>query len=139
MRPGPRRPWAISKPRPRPAIRFAFGKPLLDLGGNRERIAEHRIAIDQARLLTLYAAWRSDTVGALNAMTEISAIKVVAPNLLQRIVDDAVQLYGGAGVSHDVPLTGLFSIARSLRIADGPDQVHLGVIARNEVRKYQSR
>jgi len=117
--------------------RVAFGKPILDLGGNRERIAEHRIAIDQARLLTLYAAWRIDTVGASAAMTEISAIKVVAPNVLQRVVDDAVQLYGGAGVSHDVPLTSLFSIARSLRIADGPDQVHLGVIAKREVAKYR--
>ncbi|HEV7242637.1 MAG TPA: acyl-CoA dehydrogenase family protein [Thermoanaerobaculia bacterium] len=117
--------------------RVAFGKPIIDLGGNRERVAEHRIAIDQARLLTLYAAWRIDTVGAAKAMTEISAIKVVAPNLLQRIVDDAVQMYGGAGVSHDVPLTALFGIARSLRIADGPDQVHLGVIGKREVAKYR--
>ena len=117
--------------------RVAFGKQLLDLGANRERIAQHRIAIDQARLLTLYAAWRIDAVGALNAMTEISAIKVVAPNLLQRIVDDAVQMYGGAGVSHEVPLTALFGIARALRIADGPDQVHLGVIAKREIGKYR--
>ncbi|HEX6086856.1 MAG TPA: acyl-CoA dehydrogenase family protein [Thermoanaerobaculia bacterium] len=117
--------------------RVAFGKPLLDLGGNRERIARHRIDIDQARLLTLYAAWRIDNGGAAKAMTEISAIKVVAPNVLQRVVDDAVQLFGGAGVSQDVPLTSIFSLARSLRIADGPDEVHLGVIARNEVRKYK--
>jgi acyl-CoA dehydrogenase len=117
--------------------RVAFGKPIADLGGNRERIAQHRIAIDQARLLTLYAAWRIDAVGASAAMTEISAIKVVAPNVLQRVVDDAVQMYGGAGVSHEVPLTGLFGIARALRIADGPDQVHLGVIGRREVKKYQ--
>jgi acyl-CoA dehydrogenase len=117
--------------------RVAFGKPLLDLGGNRERVAQHRIAIDQARLLTLYAAWRIDHGGAAKAMTEISAIKVVAPNLLQRVVDDAVQLFGGAGVSQDVPLTSLFSLARALRIADGPDEVHLAVIARNEVRKYK--
>ncbi|MGZ5431584.1 MAG: acyl-CoA dehydrogenase family protein [Thermoanaerobaculia bacterium] len=117
--------------------RVAFGKPIIDLGGNRERIAQHRIAIDQARLLTLYAAWRIDTVGATAAMTEISAIKVVAPNVLQRVVDDAVQMYGGAGVSYDVPLTSLFGIARSLRIADGPDQVHLGVIGRREVRKHR--
>ena len=117
--------------------RIAFGKPLLDLGGNRERIAQHRIAIDQARLLTLYAAWRIDHGGAAKAMTEISAIKVVAPNVLQRVVDDAIQLFGGAGVSQDVPLTSLFSLARALRIADGPDEVHLSVIARNEVRKYK--
>lgn len=117
--------------------RVAFGKPLIDLGGNRERIAQHRIDIEQARLLTLYAAWRIDTVGALQAMTEISAIKVVAPNLLQRVVDDAIQLFGSAGVSHDIPLTSFFAIARALRIADGPDQVHLGLIARLELRKYR--
>jgi len=117
--------------------RVAFGKPILDLGGNRERIAEHRIAIDQARLLTLYAAWRIDHGGALAAMTEISAIKVVAPNVLQRVVDDAIQLFGGAGMAQDLPLTNLFSIARSLRIADGPDAVHLGVIARREIAKYR--
>jgi hypothetical protein len=117
--------------------RVAFGKPLIELGGNRERIAQHRIDIEQARLLTLYAAWRIDNGGALQAMTEISAIKVVAPNLLQRVVDDAIQLFGGAGVSHDVPLTSFFAIARALRIADGPDQVHLGLIARLELRKYR--
>jgi alkylation response protein AidB-like acyl-CoA dehydrogenase len=117
--------------------RIAFGKPLLDLGGNRERIARHRIDIDQARLLTLYAAWRIDNGGAAKAMTEISAIKVVAPNVLQRVVDDAVQLFGGAGVSQDVPLTSIFSLARALRIADGPDEVHLSVIARREIGKYR--
>lgn len=117
--------------------RVAFGKPILDLGGNRERIAQHRIAIDQARLLTMYAAWRIDNGGALAAMTEISAIKVVAPNVLQNVVDDAIQLFGGAGVAQDTPLTSFFSIARSLRIADGPDQVHLGVIARREIKKYR--
>jgi acyl-CoA dehydrogenase len=115
--------------------RSAFGKPLLNLGGNRERIAEARIAIDQARLLTLYAAWKLDDVGALGAMTEISAIKVVAPNVLQRVVDDAIQIHGGAGVSDDTPLTGFFAQARSLRIADGPDEVHKGVIARIELAK----
>ena len=116
--------------------RTAFGKPLLNLGGNRERVARHRIDIDQARLLTLYAAWRIDTVGALMAMTEISAIKVAAPNVLQRVVDDAIQLFGGAGVSADVPLTALFAVARALRIADGPDEVHLGLIARLELKNY---
>ncbi|MBV8519860.1 MAG: acyl-CoA dehydrogenase family protein [Acidobacteria bacterium] len=117
--------------------RVAFGKPLLDLGGNRERIAELRIAIDQARLLTLHAAWRIDTAGAAASMSEISAIKVVAPNVLQRVADEAIQLFGGAGMSHDVPLTTLFAMARALRIADGPDAVHLGVIARHELRKHQ--
>jgi alkylation response protein AidB-like acyl-CoA dehydrogenase len=115
--------------------RTAFGKPLVNLGGNRERIAEHRIAIDQARLLTLYAAWKIDQVGALGATTEISAIKVVAPNVLQNVVDDAIQMHGGAGVSFDTPLTSFFATARSLRLADGPDEVHKGVIARIELAK----
>ena len=119
--------------------RVAFGKPLLDLGGNRERIANARIAIDQARLLTLYAAWKIDTHGVAAAMTEISAIKVVAPNVLQQVVDEAIQMFGGAGVSHDVPLTSLFAIARALRIADGPDAVHRNVIAKIEIAKYRKR
>ncbi len=118
--------------------RTAFGKPLMSLGGNRELIADLRIAIDQARLLTLYAAWRIDQAGALGALTEISAIKIVAPNVLQRVVDEAIQMHGGAGVSRDFPLTALFSMARALRIADGPDAVHRGVIARLELGKYRS-
>ena len=119
--------------------RVAFGKPLIDLGGNRERIAALRIAIDQARLLTLHAAWRIDNGGAAAAMAEISAIKVAVPNMLQRVVDEAIQMYGGAGMSQDVPLTNLFTMARALRIADGPDAVHLALIARLELRKYASR
>ncbi|HLK36736.1 MAG TPA: acyl-CoA dehydrogenase family protein [Polyangiaceae bacterium] len=115
--------------------RTAFGKPLLNLGGNRERLAEARIAIDQARLLTLYAAWKIDEVGSMGAMTEIAAIKVVAPNVLQKIVDDAIQIHGGAGVSRDTPLAALFAMARSLRLADGPDEVHKGIIARIELAK----
>ncbi len=115
--------------------RTAFGKPLLNLGGNRERVADARIAIDQARLLTLYAAWKMDTHGTFGAMTEISAIKVVAPNVLQQVVDMAIQIHGGAGVSHDTPLTSFFIQARSLRLADGPDEVHKGVIARIELAK----
>jgi acyl-CoA dehydrogenase len=115
--------------------RVAFGKPLVNLGGNRERIAEARIAIDQARLLTLYAAWKLDQVGALAAMTEISAIKVVAPNVLQAVVDQAIQLHGAAGLAEDTPLAGFFAQARALRIADGPDEVHKGVIARIELDK----
>ncbi len=115
--------------------RTAFGKPLLNLGGNRERVAEARIAIDQARLLTLYAAWKIDTVGVFAAMSEISAIKVVAPQVLQDVVDNAIQLHGGAGVSQDTPLAGFFTQARSLRIADGPDEVHKGLIARIELGK----
>lgn len=122
----------------RGASRVAFGKPLILLDGNRERIADLRMAIDQARLLTLYAAWKIDQVGALAALTEISAIKVIAPSVLQRTVDEAMQMHGGAGVSHDTPLTGLYSMARSLRLADGPDQVHKALIAKVELKRYAS-
>lgn len=115
--------------------RVAFGKPLLNLGGNRERIADARIAIDQCRLLTLYAAWKMDKVGALAAMTEISTIKVAAPLMLQSVVDMAMQLHGAGGVSRDFALSGFFSQARMLRLADGPDEVHRGVIARIELAK----
>ena len=117
--------------------RTAFGKPLLNLGGNRERIADARIAIDQARLLTLFAAWRLEQVGPIAALGEISAIKVVAPNVLQQVVDMAIQLHGGAGLSQDTPLAGLFALARVLRIADGPDEVHRGVIARLEMARHR--
>jgi alkylation response protein AidB-like acyl-CoA dehydrogenase len=121
----------------RGTTRTAFGKPLIELGGNRERLAEARIAIDQARLLTHYAAWKLDRVGPHEAMAEISAIKVVAPRVLQRVVDDAIQLHGGAGVCKDLPLTGFFAQARSLRIADGPDEVHLALIARLELARQR--
>lgn len=117
--------------------RIAFGKPLLQLNGNLERVADMRIAIDQARLLTFYAAWKIDQVGAMKALAEISAIKVVAPNVLQQVVDEAIQLFGGAGMSHDTPLTGLFAMARALRIADGPDAVHRTTIAKVELAKYR--
>jgi hypothetical protein len=119
--------------------RVAFGKPILQLGGNLERVADARIAIDQARLLTLYAAWKIDAVGVKQAMTEISAIKVVAPNMLQSVVDQAIQMHGGAGVSNDLPLAGLFAIARALRLADGPDEVHRAMVARVELAKYKQR
>jgi acyl-CoA dehydrogenase len=118
----------------RASTRSAFGRRLIDLGGNRERLADARVAIDQARLLTLHAAWKLDQHGALGAMTEISAIKVVAPTVLQRVVDDAIQLHGGAGVSSaDSPLPGFFAQARALRIADGPDEVHRALIAKAEL------
>ena len=115
--------------------RSAFGKPLLDLGGNRERIADARVKIDQARLLTLYAAYKMDKLGTKAALTEISAIKVVAPTVLQEVVDMAIQLHGGMGVSQDTLLPMFFNQARSLRLADGPDEVHKGMIAKLEVKK----
>jgi alkylation response protein AidB-like acyl-CoA dehydrogenase len=117
--------------------RVAFGKPIIHLGGNREKIADFRMAIDQARLLTLSAAWKIDAVGALAALTEISAIKVIAPNVLQEIIDEAIQMFGAAGVSHDTPLAAMYAYARTLRIADGPDAVHRGMVARLELAKYR--
>ena len=116
--------------------RTAFKKQLINLGGNRERIAEARVAIDQARLLTLQAAWKIDTLGVMSALTDVSAIKVVAPMVLQNVVDFAIQLHGGMGVSHDTPLTAFFNQARAIRLADGPDEVHKGMIARLELMKY---
>ena len=116
--------------------RIAFGKPLAALGGNRDIIANARICIDQARLLTLKAAWMMDTVGVKAAMSEISQIKVVAPTVAQTIIDQAIQMHGGAGVSDDLPLTAMFAYARVLRLADGPDEVHRTLIAKLEVGKY---
>lgn len=117
--------------------RVAFGKPIVHLGGNREKIADFRMAIDQARLLTLSAAWKIDKVGPLAALTEISAIKVIAPNVLQQVIDEAIQMFGAAGVSHDTPLAAMYAYARTLRIADGPDAVHRGMVARLELAKYR--
>jgi alkylation response protein AidB-like acyl-CoA dehydrogenase len=118
--------------------RVAFGRPLAELGGNAERIADARMAIEQARLLTLHAAWRLDQVGAKGAMSEISQIKVVAPSMAQAVIDQAIQIHGGAGLTNDLPLTALFAYARVLRIADGPDEVHRALIARHELRKYRA-
>jgi acyl-CoA dehydrogenase len=117
--------------------RTAFGKPLMMLGGNRERVAEARIAIEQARLLTLQAAWKIDNVGVKNAMVDISAIKVAVPKMLEEVVDMAIQIHGGAGMCNDFPLARLAAGARALRLADGPDEVHKGMVARLELKKYQ--
>jgi acyl-CoA dehydrogenase len=117
--------------------RSAFGKPLVDLGGNRERIADARIAIDQARLLVLDAAWKLDQGGPARALSEVSAIKVAVPLMAQEVIDMAVQLHGGGGMSDDFPLAAAFVNARSLRLADGPDEVHRGTVARIELAKYR--
>jgi alkylation response protein AidB-like acyl-CoA dehydrogenase len=116
--------------------RIAFGKPLLDLGGNRDIIANARINIDMARLLTMKAAWLMDTVGVKNAMSEISQIKVVAPNVAQKVIDDAIQMHGGAGLSNDFPLAAMYAYNRVLRLADGPDEVHRSLIAKLEIKQY---
>ena len=115
--------------------RHAFGKPLLELGGNLERISDARIKIDQARLLTLYAAQKMDSQGTKAALTEISAIKVVAPTMLQEVVDMAIQIYGGMGVCQDTMLPSFFAQARVLRLADGPDEVHKTMIAKLELKR----
>lgn len=119
----------------RAQVRIAFGKPLADQGVVQEAIALSRIEIEQARLLTLKAAAMIDEVGAKGARTEIAAIKVVAPRVACEVVDRAIQVHGGAGVSDDTPLAAMYAGARSLRLADGPDEVHLRDIARMELRR----
>jgi acyl-CoA dehydrogenase len=118
--------------------RTAFGKPLVKLGGNPERIADARIAIDQARLLVQNAAWKLDQGGALNALSEVSQIKVIVPNVAQQVIDMAMQLHGGGGMTDDFPLAAMWTNARALRLADGPDEVHRGLIARIEIGKHRS-
>lgn len=122
----------------RAVSREAFGRPLAKLGGNVDKIANARMAIEQARLLTLKCAWALDTKGITGALQEVSMIKALVPQMLQTIVDDAIQIHGGAGVSDDdFPLTALFAYARVLRLADGPDEVHRAMVARLELRKYK--
>jgi acyl-CoA dehydrogenase len=122
----------------RAATRTAFGKPLTELGGNRDIVADLRIAIEQARLLTLKAAWLIDTQGVKAAMSEISQIKVIAPAVAQKAADAAMQIYGGAGVSDDFPLAALYAHARVLRLADGPDEVHRSLVAKLELKAQRS-
>ncbi len=121
----------------RASQRVAFGRALAEQGVIQSWIADSRIEIDQARLLTLNAAWLMDTVGNKGARTEISEIKVVAPNVALRVIDRAIQVFGGAGVSQDTPLARMYAGQRTLRLADGPDEVHRMTIARRELRKYQ--
>lgn len=118
--------------------RVAFGKPLANQGVIREHIAESRIDIEQARLLTLKAAYMMDTVGNKEAKAEIAMIKVIAPNMALRVIDRAIQAHGAAGVSDDFPLAASWAAARTLRLADGPDEVHRNAIARLELKKFSS-
>jgi acyl-CoA dehydrogenase len=119
--------------------REAFGRKLAHLGGNVDLIAKSRIEINQARLLTLNAAYMMDTVGNKVAKSEIAQIKVVAPNVALRVIDRAIQMHGGAGVSEDTPLAHMYAMQRTLRLADGPDEVHRAAIGKLELGKYMSR
>ncbi|HEY9473818.1 MAG TPA: acyl-CoA dehydrogenase family protein [Mycobacteriales bacterium] len=116
--------------------RVAFGQPLAAQGVVRQQIAESRMEIEQARLLVLKTAWLIDTVGARGARTEIAAIKVVAPRVVCAVLDRAIQIHGGAGVSDDTPLAGMYAHARTLRIVDGPDEVHVRSVARQELARH---
>jgi acyl-CoA dehydrogenase len=117
--------------------RVAFGKPLAEQGALRHAIADSRIEIEQARLLVLHAAARMDTAGAKAARSEIAQIKVVAPNMALRVLDRAIQVHGGGGVCDDFFLAAAWAQARTLRLADGPDEVHREAIAKLELRKYE--
>lgn len=119
--------------------RTAFGKPLANRDNIRDQIAQARIDIEQARLLTMKAAWMMDTVGNKAARQEIAAIKVAAPAMALRIVDQAIQVHGGEGVTDDTPLAAMWAGLRTLRLADGPDEVHRMTIARAESRKYRDK
>ncbi|MFC9787860.1 acyl-CoA dehydrogenase family protein [Rhodococcus sp. NPDC127528] len=117
--------------------RVTFGKPIADNANIQDWIAEARIDIEMIRLLTLKAAYLMDTVGNKEAQTEIAAIKVAAPNIALKIVDRAIQVHGGGGVTDDFPLAMAYAHLRTLRLADGPDEVHKRAIARRELRQYR--
>jgi acyl-CoA dehydrogenase len=119
--------------------RVAFGKPLLQLGGNADIVANLRMAIEQARLLTLKTAWTLDTQGNKAALSLISQIKVVVPAVAQQAADAAIQIHGGAGLTDDLPLAQLYAYARVLRLADGPDEVHRAVVAKLEAKAQLAR
>src|SRR5580698_7228509 len=120
----------------RAVARVTFGEPLADRANIQDWIAESRIEIEMARLLTLKAAWLMDTVGNRQARTEIAAIKVAAPNIALKVIDRAIQVHGGGGVSDDFPLAWMYAHLRTLRLADGPDEVHKRSIARHELAPH---
>ena len=119
--------------------REAFGGPLADKQFVQDFIATSRMEIDQARLLTLYAAWKMDTEGKRRARQAISMIKVVAANVVMDVLDRAIQVHGSLGMSDDTPLAGMWRFSRMLRVADGPDEVHKMVIARRELNRAAKR
>jgi acyl-CoA dehydrogenase len=123
----------------RATSRVAFGKTLAEQGVVQAQIAESRMSIEQARLLTLKAAWMIDNVGTKAARTEIAAIKVIAPRIALEVIDRAIQVHGGGGVSNDFPLASMWAHARTLRLADGPDEVHIRTVARRELGAYTAR
>jgi acyl-CoA dehydrogenase len=110
---------------------------LAELGGNYDVIADSRIELDMCRLAVLKAAYMMDTIGNKEARKYISAIKVAVPNMALKVIDRAIQIYGALGVSQDTPLAAMWTSQRTLRLADGPDEVHRRVIAREELKKYQ--
>lgn len=120
----------------RASARVAFGRPVADQGVTRERIAEARCRIDMARLLTLKAAWMMDVAGNKSAKAEIAMIKVVAPTMACQVIDWAIQAHGGGGMCEDFPLAYFYTLARTLRFADGPDEVHRNAIAKLELGKH---
>jgi acyl-CoA dehydrogenase len=120
----------------RAASRVTFGKPVATRANIQDWIAESRIEIEMARLLTMKAAWLMDTMGNKHARTEIAAIKVAAPNVALKVIDRAIQVHGGAGVSDDFPLAMMYAHLRTLRLADGPDEIHKRSIARHELRRF---
>jgi acyl-CoA dehydrogenase len=117
--------------------RTAFGKPLVKLGGNYDIIANARMEIEMARLLCLKTAWMMDTEGVQQSQHWISMIKTVAPTVALKVIDEAIQMHGGLGISQDTPLAGMYMGARTLRFADGPDAVHRMVVARRELARYR--
>jgi acyl-CoA dehydrogenase len=119
--------------------RVAFGRTVAQQGVTQERIAEARCKIDQARLLTLKAAWMMDVAGNKTAKAEIAMIKVVAPQMACQVIDWAMQVHGGAGMCQDFPLAYYYTLARTLRFADGPDEVHRNAIAKIELGKHAVR
>ena len=122
----------------RASERVAFGKPLAEQGVIRDWIAESRVRIEQLRLLVLKTAWLMDTVGNRGAHTEIQAIKIATPQTVEWILDKAIQTHGAGGLSQDFPLAEWFAGIRTLRFADGPDEVHKNALARNEIKKWRS-
>ncbi len=122
----------------RARTRVTFGQPVSERANVQDWIAESRIEIEMVRLLTLKAAWLMDTVGNKHARMEIAAIKIAAPDVALRVVDRAIQVHGGAGVSDDFPLASLYAHLRALRLADGPDEIHKRTIAREELRRYSA-